>query len=490
MRCVLPLLLTAPLVAQDQDWPTHRADLARSGRTHARLDVTRLRPIWTHRARRPPRPAWPGPARWDAFAGLAGLASMRNYDPVFHPIAVGQRVWFGSSSEDTVVCLDASSGSVLWEFVTGGPVRVAPTWDAGRLYVGSDDGSAICLDAASGELLWRFDPTLGSRRVLNNGRLISAWPVRTGVAVEDGTAYFAASMLPWQVSYVCAVDALSGEPTGDGHPRYVRDLGTGWTMEGATALSSTALVIPQGRVAPLLFDRETGASRGTLQGGGGSFCLVTEDDAVLHGPGNKSGWITDSRESTGEAIASYERGNAIVIGAQGAFLLSDQTLGALDRTTGSVLWSVPTQATLTMVLAGEHLILGGDGRVEARLARDGRLLWEASVEGRAHGLAVARGRLLVATDLGRLTAFEASGEPLVVRQPEPGEAEGRVLGAPPVIDAQAGPGLLDRWLFQSDAVVLQPPLGADPTDAARVPHVRNQAPGGLAARVLGALDLR
>ena len=75
-------------------------------------------------------------------------------------------------------------------------------------------------------------------------------------------------------------------------------------------------------------------------------------------------------------------------------------------------------------IKGKTLILGGDGRVEARDARDGRLVWEAPVEGRAHGLAVARGRLLVATDLGELTAFEASGEPLVVRHPEPGEAEG------------------------------------------------------------------
>ena len=36
------------------------------------------------------------------------------------------------------------------------------------------------------------------------------WPIRTGVTVMGDTAYFAASLLPWKESYLCAVDALTG----------------------------------------------------------------------------------------------------------------------------------------------------------------------------------------------------------------------------------------------------------------------------------------
>ena len=92
------------------------------------------------------------------------------------------------------------------------------------------------------------------------------------VLVDGGVAYFCASLLPWNHSYVCAVDAATGAVGGsDGaRPTYVADLGGGWPMEGALLASETSLVVPQGRVAPLLFERDTGASRGVLKGGGGT----------------------------------------------------------------------------------------------------------------------------------------------------------------------------------------------------------------------------
>lgn len=468
MRSALLLCLASPLLGQG-DWPAHRHDQARSGRTTASLDAPRLAEAWRHEARTVPSPAWPGPARWDAYAGLAGLKSMRNYDPVFHPVAVGDAVWYPSSSEDAVVCLDAATGQERWRFVTGGPVRIAPTWSEGRLYFGSDDGAAYCIEASTGELVWRVHPTEGKRLLLNNGRLISRWPVRSGVAVDGETAYFTASLLPWRSSYVCAVDAATGEQ------RYVNDLGTGWTLEGALALSASLLVAPQGRVAPLRFDRATGRSLGSFEGGGGSFCLITEDDRVLHGPGNKTGWITDSG-SGGERLASFERGNAVVLGEGAVFVLTDETLGCIDRASGLVRWSVPHRAPFTMVMAGEHLLLGGDERVEARRASDGRLVWAAEVEGRAHGMAVSQDRLLVSTDLGHLVAFEATGEAYVVADDE--EPLVPVLGEAAPIPRASGRGLVDRWVFQANALAEDAPVFA------------SQVRGRPGAQALGTLDLR
>ena len=86
----------------------------------------------------------------------------------------------------------------------------------------------------------------------------SFWPIRTGVTVDRGTAYFAASMLPWKESYLCAVDATTGKPEGPG--RFVEVL-DGLTFEGAFAISRQFLFTPQGRLWGLVFDRSDGRRR-------------------------------------------------------------------------------------------------------------------------------------------------------------------------------------------------------------------------------------
>ena len=130
-------------------------------------------------------------------------------------------------------------------------------------------------------------------------------------AVGGGTAYFGASMLPWECSYLCAVDAETGKPEGDG--RYLRKLEGELTLEGPMLASAGQLVVPQGRIPPLLFRRGDGQPRGTLEGGGGCFVLITKDNQILHGPGNKTGWITQSNMQTRAKIASFANANAMVV---------------------------------------------------------------------------------------------------------------------------------------------------------------------------------
>jgi outer membrane protein assembly factor BamB len=204
IAAVSPTLLAAA------DWPTYRHDNRRSGVSGETLAAESLAAVWTYRSPQPPQPAWAGPAKWDAYAGIRPLRSMRNYDPVFHVIAAGDSVYFGSSADDSLHCLDAATGSEKWRFTTDAPVRVAPTLVGDVLYFGSDDGFAYAVRANDGALIWKYAPTPDRRRILNNGRFISHWPIRTGVLVADGTAYFAASLLPWRETYLCAVDARTG----------------------------------------------------------------------------------------------------------------------------------------------------------------------------------------------------------------------------------------------------------------------------------------
>ena len=332
-----PLLVAIVIVhlfvgpVRSDDWPTFRHDQRRSGVTPERVDATKLVVAWTYRSPQPPRPAWAGPAKWDAYARIRGLRSMREYDPVYHAIVVGDSLFFGSTSDDGVHCLDAKTGEERWVFFTDAPVRVVPTWSEGRLYFGSDDGHAYCVDAKDGSLLWKRAPTPPGRLIVHNGRMVSLSPCRTGVLVDGRTAYFANSLLPWKPSWLCAVDSKTGEPSGDG--RYIREL-RDVTLEGALLASSSQLIAPQGRIAPLLFSRKDGKKAGSLKGGGGCFVLLTPDSRILHGPGNKTGWITDSKEDTRVRLATYKRGNAMIVAGNANFLLTDRSLAGFERTAG------------------------------------------------------------------------------------------------------------------------------------------------------------
>jgi len=412
--CTLLLPLAIMLIAISggavaDDWPTFRHDNHRSGKTAERISPTTLQPAWVWQSPTPPQPAWAGPAKWDAYAQLRGLRSMRNYDPVFHVVAAAGSLYFGSSADDSVHCLDAATGKQKWIYTTDGPVRIAPTYAGGKLYFGSDDGHAYCLDADSGHLVWKHCPAPNARRVLNNGRLIPLWPCRTGVLVEGkaengGTAFFAAGMLPWKESYLCAVDAQTGKAEGPG--RYV-SRHQGVTLEGAMLASADRLFVPQGRVAPLSFERMSGKSLGSVggKGGGGCFVLLTDDAHLLHGPGNKAGWITDSNAQTREKVASFDGGNEMVVDGQTAYLLTDNRLAAIDRRTKKTVWSKSGEYPYAIILAGDVLFAGGRDVVAAFAAEDGTLLWEGKVPGRAYGLAVSDGQLLVSTGEGTIYCF-------------------------------------------------------------------------------------
>lgn len=435
------------------DWPTFRRDYSRSGATAESLDIGLLKELWAHAADQSPRPAWPGPARWDAFGKIPDLRSMRNYDPVFHVTAVGEAIFYASSADDCVRCLDAATGKVRWVHATQGPVRMAPTWYEGRLYFGSDDGHAYCIQAETGKLIWKRSPTEGQRLVIHDGRLISFWPVRTGVVVAEGTAYFGASLLPWKKSYLCAVDAKTGQPEGKG--RYVKEL-ENLTLEGGLLISAKRLIAPQGRVAPLVFDREDGKSMGSLHGAtGGCFMLVTEDDQVVVGGGRGKGQITAgeitvTHPKNKSKVVSFQRGNAVVVKAERIWLLDDNYLTAMNRKTLAKLWRVYTPHACELLLAGNSVFVGGRDEVLAFDADTGKTTWRQPIHGRAHGLAVANGKLVVSTDEGRIHCFAPSADP-APKIPPPGVDKPKQPLLAPI--AKVDPeGLIGRWVFQEPHV--------------------------------------
>ncbi len=439
---ILALLSTS---AFSNGWTTYRHDNRRSGATAEQIAADRLVESWVYRSTQPPAPAWFGPAKYDAYALVFGLRSMRNYDPVFHVTAADGRLYFGSSADDSVRCLDTKTGRSVWTYTTDGPVRIAPSISGDRVYFGSDDGNAYCLEAKSGQPVWRYSPSAergdDQTRVLNHGRPIPLWPCRTGVAIEGDRAYFAAGMLPWKPHYFCAVDAKTGRPEGD--RCYVNRIESA-TFEGAMVVGPKRIYVPQGRIAPTLFERAEGKSLGSLKGGGGCFSLLTEDAQFFHGPGNKTGWITGSNAQTKEKIATFGGGNVLVVRGDAAYLLTDTSIRAFDRKTQETKWVAPSEFPYELILAGKTLFAGGLDRVAAFDAQTGKLVWQAPVEGKAQGLAVADGRLFVSTSEGRIHCFAPGEKP--VGPPIDSLVDGTDLKP---IEPIKDPQLLGRWVFQA-----------------------------------------
>ncbi|RJP19503.1 MAG: hypothetical protein C4527_26715 [Candidatus Omnitrophota bacterium] len=407
IKVTIVVTIFNPIRLDAEDWPTYQHDYYRSGVTAESIDVNTLRQTWMYESTAPPQTAWSGPAKWDAYANIIGLKSMRNYDPVFYTIVVGESLFFSSSADDSVYCLNALDGTEQWSYCTDGPVRIAPTFASGKLYFGSDDGYVYCLDAVNGELLWKYTPETNKQLIPSNGKLIPLWPCRSGVLVADGIAYFTAALLPWKESYLCAVDAETGKTVGDGMFQVTQE---NVTMEGALLASSTRLYVPQGRRAPMIFNRLNGSLEGVLSGGGGVFAFLTPDSHFFHGPGNKTGWITDSNAETRDSFAKFDNANCMVVSGDMAYVLQDDILFALDRKKREIRWKVKTKHPFSIILADDMLFAGGDENVGAYSSKNGELLWNSSVQGQVYDLAVANHGLFVSTTSGHIYAFHECSE--------------------------------------------------------------------------------
>ena len=446
-----PAICLFSLVALGQaaDWPTYQHDYARTGVARESL----LAPFtdgWVHRSRHAPRPAWRGEAKWDGWNKVYDLKSRQIFDYAYHPVIADGLLYYGSSADDKIYCLDAATGEQRWTFFTEGPVRLAPTIAEGRVFVGSDDGHAYCLDAKSGKLIWKTQ--LGPRdyRIPGNSRIISRWPLRTGIVVIGDLAYCAAGMFPSEGVLITAIEADTGKIKW-------QQKQTDLPAQGYMLASHTRLYVPAGRNNPVVLNRADGKRIRVVSGQGGTYALLTGDNLVF-GPG-KTGTLGFVESNQSDQLATF-KGNHMIVTPSRSFLQSDTDLSALDRSRyldlarkrrplksrlgklqdelkkvkagerqrqilkeagklGKQLdevqsamqecfaWRVPSSQPLSMVLAGQTLITGGHNEVAAYSAKDGSQLWRARADGEVFGLAVADGRLYTSTSKGVIHCYVA-----------------------------------------------------------------------------------
>ena len=184
------LVLSSQSSLLADDWSTYRHDNRRSGITNE-IPKMPLKQSWVRMSPHPPMMAWSGPAKWDAYSGNKDLQSMRNFDPVFFVTVKGKSVFFmGHRLIMGFYCLDLNTGNEKWACFVTGAVRMPPTIDGDLCYFGSDDGYAYAVDSDNGDIKWKKGPAEDKRLISSNGKLISPWPVRTGVLIQNGTSLF------------------------------------------------------------------------------------------------------------------------------------------------------------------------------------------------------------------------------------------------------------------------------------------------------------
>ena len=452
LALVVAILVLAAAPVWCDDWPTYLHDVARSGVTTEQLPAD-LHLVWVYKPAYKPAPAWPAPAKQDIWHEIRELRPIVTYDRAFHAVVAGDSLLFGSSSDDRAYCLDASTGAVRWTFSCEGPVRLAPTVANGKAWFGSDDGCVYCVRLSDGALVWKYRPAEQDRRLPGNGRVISLAPVRTGITVDGGVAYFCAGLFPPDDVYRCALDAQTGSVLWQ-----MRDPQA--SPQGYLLASPSRLFVPTGRTSPFMYDRATGNGLGEMAGPGGAYALLV-DDTVVSGPGRRGGLeLGIAAEPEKEGVASFPCVRMVVSGGT-AYLQGKDKLRALDRNEyvrlaidqraiqkrledtekardqalgrkdsaamkqlgeecrgleqqiaalgqqmeACFTWTREEGDPYALILAGDTLYSGGGGKVTAVRAADGQQTWSAEVEGNIYGLSVANGRLYASSDTGAIYCF-------------------------------------------------------------------------------------
>ncbi len=442
-------------------WPAYLHDARRSGVSAEALPAP-LALRWTFVPHRAPVRAW-GEPQPKPVEGNLELPRLR-FDDAFHAVAADGLVCFASSADDTVYALDAETGRIRWEFAAEAPFRMAPSLWEGKVYAGCDDGRVYCLDGATGALVWRFEARPRGDLVLGHGRMMSLWPVRTGILIDGGVAYFAAGLFPGEELYLYALDARTGAVVWKNDTYAQGGKGT-VSPQGYLVASKDILYVPSGRAMPAAFSRADGAMlfhrnfnwrsiglfggtytqlagdlllNGTEQilavrAGDGQLaftdearCLVLDAGRVYLLDGKE---IVCCEEKTWAAVRTELLALKYQIDAQRSVVndlrtrsrsdknLLDQLAQALARAEQfaakraallsrlgeAVHWRAACALTDCLVLAKDTALAGGEGAVMAFAG--GRRVWSAEIEGRARSIAVSDGRVLVSTDRGAILCF-------------------------------------------------------------------------------------
>lgn len=260
-----------------------------------------------------------------------------------------------------VIALDAATGAEKWQAKVPNEVIAAPVVGDGVVFVRSNDGRVTALASDTGERRWFWTNELPSLTVRGNAPVVVG-PGVVFAASDDGT-----------VTALSANDGRSMWTQTVGMPEGRSELERMADVDGAPVLEGTTLYATS-------YKNET---------------------VAIEGPSGRPLWTRDNGGAGGLAVTSS------------AVLVSDPagTVWALDKYSGSALWSNTTLARRSLTaptMHGDYAVVGDyDGYLHWLKTDNGEVAARARVGGKAiRGKPVAADGILVVQDVeGGLTAF-------------------------------------------------------------------------------------
>lgn len=390
------------------DWPMWRFDAGRTAASDEQLPAD-LHLQWT-RQFSPRVQAWDDPLNLDLMP----------YDRVFEPIVMDGRMFVGFNDRDKMTAFDVATGTELWSFFTGGPVRFPGAGWNDKVYFTSDDGYLYCVTASTGELVWKFRGAPGEQKAIGNHRIVSLWPARGGAVVRDETVYFASSIWPMMGTFIYALDANTGDVewvndnTGSQFIKQPHSAPSfaGVAPQGALVATDDYLVVPGGRSVPAVLQRNDGTQKyfeinAGGKGTGGSVVIANDERFYVHT--RRKGTRAFNLE-TGLKTAFMPNEPVLANGV--VYTAESNEEDHFVRAYGpddKVIWEIEADGRGDLILAGNHLYAAGNDSITAiQLPTEDQpasITQTIPVEGQPERLVASNGQLFTVTLQGSIMAF-------------------------------------------------------------------------------------
>ncbi|MGD9638084.1 MAG: PQQ-binding-like beta-propeller repeat protein [Alphaproteobacteria bacterium] len=277
---------------------------------------------------------------------------------------------FVTTGVGLVSALNANTGEILWEKSVGAPVRSAPTYYGGRIFVVNVDNKLVVLKASDGSELWNYEVVseattlLGSAApAVDEGAVIVSFTSGEVLAfrVDSGNLLWGDS-----VSSVRRTEATSNISDIVANP--IIDRGTVYVIGNNNMLAAIDL-----RSGVRIWEKEIGSVNQPWVAGDYLFLLSNNNELMaLDKENGKIQWIT--------ALDVWEKP---------------------ESQKGRILWKGP------ILVSDRLLVAGSQGKVLAVSPYDGKILgFEKIPSGAAMAPVVADGKIFFYTNEADLIEFK------------------------------------------------------------------------------------
>jgi outer membrane protein assembly factor BamB/nitrous oxidase accessory protein NosD len=356
---------------------------------------------------------------------------------VYSPVVVDSKVYVGSGDKN-VYCLDALTGTLIWNYTTGDLVLSSPAVVGDKVYVGSYDKNVYCLDASTGARIWNY--TTGS------------W-VFSSPAVADGRVYVGSSD-----NKVYCLDASTGA--------HIWNYTTGYYVTSSPAVIDGKVYVGSYDNKTYCLDALTGAQIWNYTTGN----FVASSPLVVDGKvyvGSDDYNIYCLVDSTGALVWNYTTGSSVFSSpavADGRVYVgsSDSRVYCLDAFTGAHIWDFTTGyyvASSPAVADGKVYVGSYDSRLYCLNASTGARIWsyKTGIDWVHSSPAVADGVVFTGSDDGTVYAFGN-----VVRAQDYRTIQAAIDAAPPGATIWIAPGIYNESLVINKTLTLVGKVGSSP----------------------------